>query len=114
MRDPTESAIAAQARSAGMISLRQSSIMKAGRGETTYEEAIRVTHSDSGGRHVCPSCDRSVEPDMIACPYCAFALDQGHCAKCGHNLEPDWKVCPYCKTPAPPIIHPSAGGLLEQ
>ena len=58
MRDPTESAIAAQARSTGMSTLRASALTKAFRGETTFEEVIRVTHSDSSGGHACPTCER--------------------------------------------------------
>jgi type IV pilus assembly protein PilB len=99
MRDPTESAVAARARDAGMQTLRAAAIEKAKRGETTFEEAIRVTHSDdTGGRH-CPECERSVRFDMVACPWCAAALDAGHCTECARDLEPDWQLCPWCRTP---------------
>jgi type IV pilus assembly protein PilB len=98
MRDTTESAIAAQARAAGMQTLRASALEKARRGVTTFEEAMRVTHSDRGGAHACPACDRKVEDDMVVCPWCATTLDRGHCANCGRSLDPDWQICPYCRT----------------
>ena len=101
MRDPSESAIAAQARATGMATLRASALEKARRGETTFEEAIRVTHSDGAGGHSCPACERRVEEGMVACPWCAATLDRGHCASCGRGLDPDWRVCPWCRTPAP-------------
>ena len=100
MRDPSEAAIAAQARAAGMLTLRAAAIEKARRGDTTFEEAIRVTHADHSGGHSCPACDRGVEPDMVACPWCGTSLDRGQCHGCSRNLDPDWRVCPWCRTPA--------------
>jgi len=105
MNDPTESAISAAARAAGMLTLRASALDKARTGKTTYEEALRVTHSDHGGSHSCPSCDRKVEEDMVVCPWCATTLDRGHCANCARSLDPDWKICPYCRTPTPGADH---------
>jgi len=101
MRDATESAIGAAAAAAGMQTLRASALEKARTGKTTYEEAMRVTHSDHGGANSCPACERKVEDDMVICPYCAATLDRGHCANCGRALEPDFRVCPWCRTPAP-------------
>jgi type IV pilus assembly protein PilB len=43
MKEPTEAAITAQARAAGMVSLRTAAILKALHGQTTFEEAARVT-----------------------------------------------------------------------
>ena len=43
LREASESAIAAQARSQGMATLRASALEKARRGETTYEEVVSVT-----------------------------------------------------------------------
>jgi len=102
IKDPSESAIAAQARASGMATLRASAIEKARRGETTYEEAARVTHSDHAGGQACPACERRVDADMIVCPWCAVTLDRGHCATCTRQLDPDWKICPWCRTPAAP------------
>jgi type IV pilus assembly protein PilB len=101
MRDASESAIGAQARAAGMQSLRASALDKARQGLTSFEEAMRVTtEDDHGGSHGCPVCGRKVEADMVACPFCAATLDRGHCSTCGRSLEPDWRICPYCRTPA--------------
>lgn len=98
MHETTESAIAAQARSTGMSTLRSSALEKARRGETTYEEAARVTHSDHSGARTCPACDRRVEVDMVICPWCTTSLDRGHCEVCARELDPDWRVCPWCRT----------------
>jgi type IV pilus assembly protein PilB len=100
LKDPSESAVAAQARTAGMITLRASAVEKARNGETTFEEALRVTHSDHTGGDSCPSCARSVTRDMVACPWCATPLDRGRCRACSRQLEPDWRICPWCRTAA--------------
>ncbi|MGL4173541.1 MAG: ATPase, T2SS/T4P/T4SS family [Actinomycetota bacterium] len=97
---PTEGAVAAQARAAGMMTLRGAALEKAKRGETTFEEAVRVTHSDHAvGRH-CPACERGVQHDMLACPWCGTNLDTGSCQSCARRLDPDWRLCPWCRTPA--------------
>jgi type IV pilus assembly protein PilB len=100
MKDPTEAAISAQARAAGMVTLRAAAILKALRGQTTFEEAIRVTHADHAGGKACPVCERPVASDMVVCPWCAATLDRGHCQNCARNLDPDWRICPWCRTPA--------------
>jgi type IV pilus assembly protein PilB len=114
VKDPSESAIAAQARAAGMLTLRGAAVEKARRGETTFEEAVRVTHSDHRGAHVCPACERPVEQDMIVCPWCAVTLDRGHCERCARTLDPDWKICPWCRTPAPGPSFATAPSVPEQ
>ncbi|WP_460445636.1 ATPase, T2SS/T4P/T4SS family [Angustibacter aerolatus] len=91
---PSESAVSQQARTSGMQTLRASAIEKAKRGETTFEEAVRVTHSDHGGAG-CPSCERSVEKGMSRCPWCGVDLHTGRCEVCDRQLEADWKVCPW-------------------
>src|SRR4051812_40643558 len=101
LKDASESAVAAQARSAGMITLRAAAVDKARTGETTFEEALRVTHSDHVGGETCPSCARSVTRDMVVCPWCSTSLDRGRCRSCSRQLEPDWRICPWCRTPAP-------------
>jgi type IV pilus assembly protein PilB len=102
MRDATEAAISAQARAAGMQTLRASALDKARAGLTSFEEALRVTtEDDHGGSHGCPVCGRRVQDDMVACPFCAATLDRGHCVNCGRALDKDWRICPYCRTPAP-------------
>jgi len=104
MRDPSEAAISAQARAAGMTTLRASALEKAKRGTTTFAEAVRVTHSDhSGGSH-CPACERPVETSMVVCPWCTTTLDRGQCRSCAKQLDADWKICPWCRTPALPSL----------
>jgi type IV pilus assembly protein PilB len=93
---PTEHAVGERARSAGLATLRTSALAKAWRGETTFEEAVRVTHADHQGGMACPSCDRGVDHDMRTCPWCACPLGPEGCATCARPMEPDWKVCPWC------------------
>ncbi len=93
---PTEHAVGERARAAGLATLRTSALAKAWRGETTFEEAVRVTHSDHQGGLACPSCDRGVDQDMLTCPWCACPLGPDGCATCHRPMEPDWKVCPWC------------------
>jgi type IV pilus assembly protein PilB len=104
MKDPTEPAVSAKAREQGMVTLRGSALEKARRGETTYEEVVRVTHSDSAGGHSCPHCGRAVQSDMVVCPWCTANLNRGSCRNCDKRLDPAWIMCPWCQTPAPP--HP--------
>ncbi len=93
---PTEHAVGERARAAGLATLRTSALTKAWRGETTFEEAVRVTHSDHQGGLACPSCDRGVDHAMLTCPWCACPLGPDACAACHRPMEPDWKVCPWC------------------
>ena len=112
VKDPSEASLAAQARGSGMKTLRASAIDKARRGETTFEEALRVTHSDHTSRIACPACERPVDGDMVVCPWCMATLNRGRCNTCARNLDPDWRICPWCRTPAEPRIarHAAAGG----
>jgi type IV pilus assembly protein PilB len=101
LTDPSERAIAAGARKQGHRLLRHNAIAKALRGETTFEEVLRVTQMDSHeGTHRCPSCSYRVAEDMVACPRCSTDLDKGNCRTCAKPLEPDWRICPYCRTDA--------------
>ena len=70
---PTEQGLRAAARAAGMLPLRAAGLAKASRGETTYEEVLRVTHVDAGDGRACRLCERSVAEDMVVCPWCATA-----------------------------------------
>ena len=97
MTSATESAVGAQAKAAGMMTMRAAALEKARRGETTFEEVVRVTHSDGDGGHQCPSCQRGVEVGMVACPWCAVTLDRGSCHSCHRRVEPDWRTCPWCR-----------------
>jgi len=110
IKDPSEAAISAQARASGMVTLRAAAIIKALRGLTTFEEAVRVTHADHSGGGACPVCERPVASDMVACPWCAATLDRGQCATCARKLDPDWRICPWCRTPAVRTAAPAPGG----
>jgi len=102
MKDPTEAAISAQALSSGMVTLRASAIIKAMRGQTSFEEALRVTHADHTGGNACGVCERPVTADMVVCPWCAATLDRGNCVHCARKLEAEWRICPWCRTPTTP------------
>ncbi|MDX6206806.1 MAG: type pilus assembly protein PilB, partial [Frankiales bacterium] len=106
---PTEQGLRAAARAAGMLPLRAAGLAKAGRGETTYEEVLRVTHVDAGDGRSCRRCERSVAEDMVVCPWCATAIDRGHCGSCSRPLDPEWRVCPWCRTMAEPVADEPAG-----
>lgn len=108
IKDPSEATISAQTRAAGMLTLRAAAIEKARCGDTTFEEAVRVTHADHHAPHSCPACERPVEQDMVVCPWCAATLDRGHCERCARTLDPDWKICPWCRTPAPGPSYPTS------
>jgi len=97
---PTEAAVGAAARAAGMTTLRGSGLARARRGETTFEEVLRVSQVDVTEGHRCTSCDRAVDADMIACPWCATVVDRGHCSSCARPLDAGWKICPWCRTTA--------------
>ncbi|PIE27973.1 MAG: general secretion pathway protein GspE [Micrococcales bacterium] len=101
MKDPSETAISAQAKSAGMQTLRQSALTKAMRGDTTFEEALRVTQADAEGGKQCPQCSEKVGVDFLVCPFCEFVLHVGDCSGCGRRLDPTWKLCPFCRTRTP-------------
>jgi type IV pilus assembly protein PilB len=95
-----EQQVEAAARASGVRSLRMSGMLKAFRGETTYEEVLRVTAADGGPvTSRCTGCGAGVAGDMICCPWCGTAADSGHCTTCTKPLESNWRVCPWCRTP---------------
>jgi len=47
LQQPTEQTLAHAAREHGYRSMREAGLAKAAAGETTYEEALRVTHVDA-------------------------------------------------------------------
>jgi type IV pilus assembly protein PilB len=101
MTTPNEGAVAAAALADGMQTLRASAIGKAHAGLTTYEEVLRVTQIDSTPGLHCSACGGSLAADMVACPWCAAAIDRGHCAGCDRPLEAEWRICPWCRIQAP-------------
>jgi type IV pilus assembly protein PilB len=94
-----EAQIAAAAASAGMVTLRAAALAAAARGDTTYDEVLRVTSVDSEGGTHCRSCARGLADDMVACPWCATVVDRGTCSGCDRTLDPTWRICPWCQIP---------------
>jgi RNA polymerase subunit RPABC4/transcription elongation factor Spt4 len=43
----------------------------------------------------CPACQRAVEADFVACPYCRMTLRVA-CDDCGRPMSPAWVICAYC------------------
>lgn len=94
---PTEAAVGEQARAGGLATLRTSALVKAWRGQTSFEEAVRVTHTDhQRSTAACPACERGVEAGMVTCPWCAVPLAAGACERCARPMEAEWRVCPWC------------------
>ena len=105
LANPEERALAAAARAAGYVNMRASAIKKAMRGETTFEEVLRVTTSDSHEGSVrCTGCGLRLVEDMVCCPRCGTEADHGQCRSCGKGLEADWRVCPYCRTEKTDVV----------
>ncbi len=99
LKDPSETAVGAQAKSNGMQTLRASAMRKAMAGETTFAEVLRVTGGDRREGHGCPACERPVEASMLACPWCATSLEGSQCTSCRKPLDEGWALCPWCRTP---------------
>ncbi|MDQ1726879.1 MAG: type pilus assembly protein PilB [Frankiaceae bacterium] len=101
---PTESAIAATAREGGLRTLRMNALDLAHRGDTTYEEVLRVTQVDSvsasAGTH-CRACTRPIDGDMAFCPWCGTGIDKPVCGACARPMIGAWTHCPSCGTSAP-------------
>jgi CheY-like chemotaxis protein len=98
---PTAAAIGAAAREHGMVTLRAAALAAAARGETTYEEVLRVTYSDSGSTPRCPTCARALADDMVCCPWDGALVGRDKCGHCDRSLDREWADCPWCRTPVP-------------
>jgi type IV pilus assembly protein PilB len=98
LSSPTESAVGAAARDAGLVSLRANALAAAARGETTYEEVLRGTHSEAQSSVRCPSCSRSLDHDMACCPWDGTVLVHDRCTGCERSLNAEWQHCPWCRT----------------
>jgi type IV pilus assembly protein PilB len=103
---PTEAALGAAARAAGFISLRSAAIAAAGRGETTYEEVVRVTTTgqlrSTGLRPKCRACHRTPPEeldDLVCCPWCGTDTEAQACPGCHRRTAGGWRTCPHCRTP---------------
>jgi len=109
---PSERALAAAARSAGLVTMRVAAIQKAMRGETTFEEVLRVTQVDSHeGAARCSGCGFRLAEDMVCCPRCGTEADRDACSSCAKSLDPDWRVCPWCRTERSEALY---GGRAEE
>ena len=62
-----------------------------------YERSLteEAMLQDLDEQHLCPECQRRIEPDFILCPNCHREL-RAHCVSCGRLLNLNWHVCPYC------------------
>lgn len=45
----------------------------------------------------CPFCQKPIQPDFQACPYCGNTLINV-CPSCMKPVEPEWNTCPICGT----------------
>ena len=103
LKDPTESAVAAQARAAGMLTLRAAAIEKARRGETTFEEAPARHPLRPRERRVLPRVRAARGPaTWSSAPGAPPPSTGATAARAPRSLDPDWRICPWCRTPAPP------------
>jgi type IV pilus assembly protein PilB len=101
LESPTETAIAAAARDGGLRTLRMNALDLAHRGDTTYEEVLRVTQVDvvSGGAGThCRACTRPIDDGMVFCPWCGTGIDKHVCATCATPMLGAWTHCPSCGT----------------
>ncbi len=58
------------------------------------EEALR---QELDNRLACPTCEREVEDDYVACPQCATQL-KTPCRECSRAVSFSWMACPWCGT----------------
>ncbi|GAB4194857.1 MAG: zinc ribbon domain-containing protein [Roseiflexaceae bacterium] len=61
--------------------------------ERTLEE--QYLRRDLEEQHVCPNCQRGIEPDFILCPHCHTSLRR-NCPSCQRVVDLTWSICPYC------------------
>lgn len=97
-----ERALAAVARQARTMSLRDCGIAAALRGETTLDEVLRVTSESAWSlTDRCPGCRREVSAEMDCCPWCGTATSAAppRCGTCAREIESEWDHCPYCRSP---------------
>jgi type IV pilus assembly protein PilB len=112
LESPTESAIAAAARDGGLRTLRMNALDLAHRGDTTYDEVLRVTQVDavSGGGTHCRACTRPIDDGMAFCPWCGAGIEKHACASCATPLLAAWTHCPTCGAGSTQFVAPHAPG----
>lgn len=66
-----------------------------------YERSLEEAYlrRDIDDTHICPACERGIEPDFILCPHCHTTL-RHTCGNCRRIVDLTWSVCPYCAHPA--------------
>lgn len=80
----------------GMIPLRSHAIELMKKGETSYDEFVRVIYSESGAKEgTCPRCHNVVEEEFVNCPFCKYPL-RPVCPSCGAEVNREWSICPRC------------------
>ncbi len=62
-----------------------------------YERELEEQYlrRDLEEQHVCPNCQRGIEPDFVLCPHCLTSLRR-RCTNCERVVDLTWSVCPYC------------------
>jgi type IV pilus assembly protein PilB len=106
LSSPTADGISSAARRHGITTLRAAALAAAHRGETTYEEVLRVTHVEDGGAPTCPACARALADDMTCCPWDGTAVGRERCTSCDRAVDRDWTTCPYCRSAVVPAAIP--------
>ena len=96
-RNGNKAQIRYAAKQAGMIPLKDYSLMLVRDGHIDLAEVIRVTLTDEGADKLCPSCKNVIEDDFLKCPYCQTEL-RSLCPGCHIEVQDNWDACPKCGT----------------
>ena len=89
-------------RAAGVLTVRDSAILKARQGVTTFGEVLRVTTTEAEPTSRCRNCGGEVSLNFSSCPFCQEVLDDHSCPSCSKQIEPSWRSCPFCRTALDP------------
>ena len=93
--DYRESKLLNMAKSLGMETLLEDSLIKVIDGWTTLEEILRVLGPGVEYDYCCKNCGKGLDIKFLTCPYCGTAQKK-ICKNCQAQLESDWAACPYC------------------
>lgn len=120
LNDPSEASLGAAARAADVRSLRDTALDVAARGQTTYEEVLRITTSSQLKRTAIPDCHGCGRPipaeigdDLVCCPWCGTDAETRACPHCHRRAASSWRTCPYCRTQLHPAGEPVALEILR-
>ncbi len=92
----TEEEIGKASENQGFTKMGDDGLKKVHAGETTLEEILRVIDVQDEMAVLCPSCQKAIHIDFLACPHCKYDI-QLSCSACKKHLKPDWIICPFCK-----------------